>query len=205
MISLLIVSPIMGLLNCSMFSCVLLYVHSSFAIIFICKKELVALLSLSSLWLLCGSFSWCVCSLWLWYIWYLLTSLNVFDSLLSSLTYPIFSITRAKASLIVRPVAIEVYWPIISPLYYLEEKDKTYTDVNKNASSRSIHEYLLDWKHLIYDIYCIITSDQSCVSPAKGNFAEKIFQVETTSLVWDIATNFILHWILSFKYFVLFP
>ena len=34
--------------NCSMFFCTLLYVHSSFAIIFMGKRELVALLSLSS-------------------------------------------------------------------------------------------------------------------------------------------------------------
>ena len=38
----------MGVCNCSMFSCVLLYVHSSFAIILMGKRELVALLSLSS-------------------------------------------------------------------------------------------------------------------------------------------------------------
>ena len=46
---LLIVSPIVGVLNCSMFCCTLLYVHSSFAIILIGKRErgLVALLSLS--------------------------------------------------------------------------------------------------------------------------------------------------------------
>ena len=37
--------------NCSMFSCTLLYVHSSFAIILMGKRRLVALLSLSS---------WCV-------------------------------------------------------------------------------------------------------------------------------------------------
>ena len=34
--------------NCSMFCCVLLWVHSSFAIILMGKRELVALLSLSS-------------------------------------------------------------------------------------------------------------------------------------------------------------
>ena len=38
----------MGFCNCSMFSCALLYVHSSFAIIFLGKRELVALLSFSS-------------------------------------------------------------------------------------------------------------------------------------------------------------
>ena len=43
-----IVAPIVGVCNCSMFSCMLLYVHSSFAIILIGKRELVALLSLSS-------------------------------------------------------------------------------------------------------------------------------------------------------------
>ena len=38
----------MGVCNCSMFCCTLLYVHSSIAIILIGKRELVALLKLSS-------------------------------------------------------------------------------------------------------------------------------------------------------------
>ena len=38
----------MGVCNCSMFCCTLLYVPSSFAIILMEKRELVALLSLSS-------------------------------------------------------------------------------------------------------------------------------------------------------------
>ena len=38
----------MGVCNCSMFCCALLYAPSSFAIIFMGKRELVALLSLSS-------------------------------------------------------------------------------------------------------------------------------------------------------------
>ena len=38
----------MGFCNCSMFCCALLYVHSSFAIILIGERELVALLRLSS-------------------------------------------------------------------------------------------------------------------------------------------------------------
>ena len=38
----------MGVCNCSMFCCTLLYVHSSIAIILIEKRELVALLNLSS-------------------------------------------------------------------------------------------------------------------------------------------------------------
>ena len=38
----------MGFCNCSMFCYALLYVHSSFAIIFMGKRETVALLSLSS-------------------------------------------------------------------------------------------------------------------------------------------------------------
>ena len=38
----------MGACNCSMFCCTLLYVPSSFAIILMGKRELVALLSLSS-------------------------------------------------------------------------------------------------------------------------------------------------------------
>ena len=39
---------IVGVCNCSMFCCTLLFVHSSFAIILMGKRELVALLSLSS-------------------------------------------------------------------------------------------------------------------------------------------------------------
>ena len=38
----------MGVCNCSMFCCMLLYVHSSIAIILMGKRELVALLTLSS-------------------------------------------------------------------------------------------------------------------------------------------------------------
>ena len=38
----------MGVRNCSMFCCMLLYVHSSFAIILMGKRELIALLNLSS-------------------------------------------------------------------------------------------------------------------------------------------------------------
>ena len=38
----------MGVCNCSMFCCTLLYVHSSTAIILMGKRELVALLNLSS-------------------------------------------------------------------------------------------------------------------------------------------------------------
>ena len=38
----------MGVCNCSMFRCSLLYVHSSIAIILMGKRELVALLNLSS-------------------------------------------------------------------------------------------------------------------------------------------------------------
>ena len=38
----------MGVCNCSMFCFTLLYVHSSFAIILMGKRELVALISLSS-------------------------------------------------------------------------------------------------------------------------------------------------------------
>ena len=37
----------MGVCNCSIFCCTLLYVHSSFAIILLEKRELAALLSLS--------------------------------------------------------------------------------------------------------------------------------------------------------------
>ena len=38
----------MGVCNCSMFCCTLLYVHSSFAIILMGNRELVALFGLSS-------------------------------------------------------------------------------------------------------------------------------------------------------------
>ena len=46
--SFLIVTPIVGFCNCSMFCCALLYVHSSFAIILVGKRELVVLFSLPS-------------------------------------------------------------------------------------------------------------------------------------------------------------
>ena len=49
--SLLIVTPIVGFCNCSMFCCVLLCIHSSFAIISMGKTELATLL--------CSS-SWCL-------------------------------------------------------------------------------------------------------------------------------------------------
>ena len=42
----------MGVCNCSMFCCTLLYVHSSIAIILMGKRELIALLNLSSWFLL---------------------------------------------------------------------------------------------------------------------------------------------------------
>ena len=43
-----IVTPIVGVCNCSLFCCSLLYVHSCLAIILTGKRELVPLLSLSS-------------------------------------------------------------------------------------------------------------------------------------------------------------
>ena len=43
-----IVTPIVGVCNCYMFCCTLLYVHSSIAIILMGKRGLVALLDLSS-------------------------------------------------------------------------------------------------------------------------------------------------------------
>ena len=46
--SLLIGTPIVGFCKCSMFCCALLCVHSSFSIISMGKRELVALLCLSS-------------------------------------------------------------------------------------------------------------------------------------------------------------
>ena len=42
------VTPIVGVCNCSMFCCMLLYVNSSIAIILMGERELVALLNLSS-------------------------------------------------------------------------------------------------------------------------------------------------------------
>ena len=43
-----IVTPIVGVSNCSMFCCTLLYVHSSIAIILMGKRELIALFHFSS-------------------------------------------------------------------------------------------------------------------------------------------------------------
>ena len=43
-----VVTPIVGVCNCSMFCCTLLYVYSSIAIILIGKRELIVLLNLSS-------------------------------------------------------------------------------------------------------------------------------------------------------------
>ena len=48
LVLLFIVIPIVGVCNCSMFCCMLLYVHSSIAIILMGKRELIALLNLSS-------------------------------------------------------------------------------------------------------------------------------------------------------------
>ena len=48
---LLIITSIVGFCNCSMFCCALFYVHSSFAIILMGKRELVAFFCL---------FSWCL-------------------------------------------------------------------------------------------------------------------------------------------------
>ena len=42
------VTPIMGVCDCSMFCCTLLYVHSSIAVISMGNRELVAMLNLSS-------------------------------------------------------------------------------------------------------------------------------------------------------------
>ena len=44
----LIATPFVGFCNCPMFCCILLYVPSSFVIILMGKRELVALLSMSS-------------------------------------------------------------------------------------------------------------------------------------------------------------
>ena len=48
LIFLFIVTPIVGVCNCSMFCCTLIYVHSSIAIILMGKRKLIALLNLSS-------------------------------------------------------------------------------------------------------------------------------------------------------------
>ena len=45
--SMLIVTPIVGFCNCSMFCCALLHVHSTFTIILMGKRELVTLLCVS--------------------------------------------------------------------------------------------------------------------------------------------------------------
>ena len=42
-------TPIVGVCNCSMFCCTLLYAHYNIAIILVVKRELVALLNLSFL------------------------------------------------------------------------------------------------------------------------------------------------------------
>ena len=57
----------MGVCNCSMFCCTLLYVHSSIAIILMGKRELVALLNLSS---------WCLMMV-KWLPWGCLRFMNV--------------------------------------------------------------------------------------------------------------------------------
>ena len=43
-----VIRSLVGVCNCSMFCCTLLYVHSSIAIILMGKRELIALLNLSS-------------------------------------------------------------------------------------------------------------------------------------------------------------
>ena len=48
LLTLFIVTPIVGVCNCSMFCCMLLFVRCSIAIILMGKRELVALLDLSS-------------------------------------------------------------------------------------------------------------------------------------------------------------
>ena len=73
--SLFTVTPIVGVCNCSMICCTLLYVHSRFAIILMPwwgrGSWLLCLVCLADdPWLLCGSSSRChglVCSLWMWY------------------------------------------------------------------------------------------------------------------------------------------
>ena len=62
----------MGVCNCSMFCCMLLYVRSRIEIILMWKRELIALLNLSSWCLVVVNYSssrchGVVCSLWSWY------------------------------------------------------------------------------------------------------------------------------------------
>ena len=59
--SLFIVTPIVGVYVCSMFYCTLLYVPSSFAIIMMGKRELAAILNLSSWCLLIVFFFALIC------------------------------------------------------------------------------------------------------------------------------------------------
>ena len=65
--SLLIITPILGFYNCSIFCYAVLCVHCSFAIILKGKRGLVVLLSFASR---CHGF---VCSLWFWYFLIILT------------------------------------------------------------------------------------------------------------------------------------
>ena len=76
--SILIVTPVVGFCNNYMFCCALLYIHSSFAITLMGKRELVALLCLYACFLVIvvWSSSRChrfFCSLWLWYFLIILT------------------------------------------------------------------------------------------------------------------------------------
>ena len=96
-----IVTPIVGVCNCSMFCCTLLCVRSSIAIILMGKRELVALLILSS-WCLAmvgGLSSRCngvVCGLYLWYFLIILTY-YFWECLLTSRGLPSDSICVLKA------------------------------------------------------------------------------------------------------------
>ena len=80
-----IVTPIVGVCECSMFCCTLLYVHSSIAIILMRKRELAALFNLSS---------WCLMMVeWLFLaepwgcllfvMWYFLIILTIFETNIS--------------------------------------------------------------------------------------------------------------------------
>ena len=72
----------MGVCNCSMFLCTLLYVYSSFAIILMGKRDLVALLNLSSwclvivVWLFLAVP--CVCLQFVIVVFHFLTILTIF-------------------------------------------------------------------------------------------------------------------------------
>ena len=111
----------MGFCNCSMFCCTLLYVPSSFAIILMGKRELVALLSLSS---------WClVIVLWLFLAvpWVCLQFVIVVfpdhsHLFLKNSKHLIFTcVALVKAGLVVGPIRPSVS-PSVRPQHFMGTK-----------------------------------------------------------------------------------